>query len=75
MEPDDRTHTTNLFLGKRREFEAGAAVLRRAIEIFSNALDPAHPNVLLSKGNLADLYDAWGKPDEAAKIRATLPGR
>ena len=32
-----------------------------------------HPFTLASINNLADLYDAWGKPEQAAEWRAKLP--
>jgi len=36
------------------------------------ALGDDHPDTLESWNSLIDLYEAWGKPDEAEKWRAKL---
>jgi hypothetical protein len=36
-------------------------------------LGDTHPHTLESWNNLIELYDAWGKPEEAKEWRAKLP--
>jgi eukaryotic-like serine/threonine-protein kinase len=61
-----------VFLGAAGEHEKGVAQLERAITIFRKTLGENHPNVRLSLTNLADLYDAWEKPEEAKNARARI---
>ena len=61
-----------VFLTGIREFDTGERQLTTAIRVFAKSLGDRHPNTMLSRKNLAELYDAWGKPDDAAKVRAKL---
>lgn len=52
----------------------GAPVLLGAFRGREIKLGPGHRHTIDSLRELVDLYESWGKPDEAAKWRAKLPG-
>ncbi len=55
-----------------RHTEAEATLLE-AHEILTAAVGADHGQTLKVVRNLADLYEAWGKPEKAAEWRAKLP--
>ncbi len=61
---------TLLGLGRHVDAEA---VLLEAHGIFEAGLGALHERTLDTVTRLADLYDAWGKPEQAAEWRAKLP--
>ncbi len=70
------------FLGKHgralaalERFDDGESVLLEAHGILQAALGDEHGQTKRVVGYLADLYDAWGKPDKAAEWRAKLAER
>ncbi len=58
--------------GLKRYGEAEAA-LREGHRILELAVGPENVRTTRAIDALVDLYDAWGKPDKAAKWRAKLP--
>jgi serine/threonine-protein kinase len=58
-----------LRLGRFQEAE-GHLVF--ALDVERNTLGESHERVLHVVSNLVELYEAWGKPDEAAKYRSLL---
>ena len=59
-----------LYLTKRRRFEDAERALLGANGTLAAALPPTHPQTLEARTLLADLYDAWGRPGEAERLRA-----
>lgn len=55
-------------------FAEGEKALTEAHEVLTAKLGAGHARTLEALKELADLFDAWGKPDEATKVRALLPG-
>jgi len=45
----------------------------KALAIRRRVLGEGHPDTLESVNNLVELYEAWGKPEQADKWRAKLP--
>jgi hypothetical protein len=54
-----------------RIFDLGIEVTTRTG--FKSTAKRSHPRTLESFHNLIELYEAWGKPEEAEKWRAKLP--
>lgn len=54
-----------------RYAEAEAALLR-SVEVLEAAFGPAHPRTTGAIATLADLYEAWEKPEAAAQWRGRL---
>ncbi len=52
--------------------QAPGARRRNNTNHISRALPLAHAYVVAARKDLADLYDAWGKPEKAAEWRAKL---
>ena len=68
------------FLGKHgralaalERFSEAESQMLEAHDILVAALSSDHQQTTRVVGYLADLYDAWGKPDKAAEWRAKLP--
>jgi tetratricopeptide (TPR) repeat protein len=57
-------------LGRYAESEA---VLLEAHEILTAAVGSGHPQTQKAIRNLAELYEAWDKPDKAVEWRGKLP--
>ena len=55
-----------------KRYEEGERALLDAHQVLATALGPNHERTVNAIGALADLYDAWGKPDEAAVWWARL---
>ncbi len=51
----------------------GESALLEAHGILQTAVGDEHVQTRKVVGYLADLYDAWGKPEQAAEWRAKLP--
>ena len=43
--------------------------LQAAVQAFTDRLGPDEPRTLRARHRLADLYDAWGRPEQAANLR------
>ena len=55
------------------QFEEAETVLLEAEEHLLAMVGPDHPWTRSTRDRLAQLYDAWEKPDRAAEWRARLP--
>jgi dipeptidyl aminopeptidase/acylaminoacyl peptidase len=58
--------------GQQDQYVEAELLARKAFEIRRRVLGPEHVDTLESTGNLVDLYEAWGKPEEADKWRVKL---
>ena len=58
----------------RGRFEQAESALLEAHEVFIAALGTEHTYTIQTVSRLAELYDSWGKPDQAAKYHALLAG-
>ena len=58
---------------RQKQYEEAEPLLIEAIQGRRLKLGYTHPHTLESWKNLIDLYEAWNKPEEAAKWRARLP--
>jgi serine/threonine protein kinase/Tfp pilus assembly protein PilF len=56
-------------LGVEGRFEEGERQLLEALQVVVDAMGSDHPRVPVIRSRLADLYDAWGRPDRAAEYR------
>jgi serine/threonine-protein kinase len=56
-------------LGALGRFEEGERELLAALQTVVDAMGSDHPRVPVIRSRLADLYDAWGRPDRAAEYR------
>ena len=56
-------------LGKMERFPEGERELIAALETVEAALGPDHPRVAKIRGRLRELYEAWGRPEDAARYR------
>jgi tetratricopeptide (TPR) repeat protein len=54
---------------KRGDFAGAEALLQRAAAILRRQLPAEHPDVRSVYEVMSDLYDAWGRPDEARRYR------
>ena len=76
--PEGHWHTGVFLTGHGRclaaleRYEDGERALLDAHQVLATALGPNHERTVKAIGALADLYDAWGKPDEAAAWWARL---
>jgi tetratricopeptide (TPR) repeat protein len=61
--------THGFCLGKAHRFAEGERALLEAMEIVGAALREEHDRVARIRSRLADLYDAWGKPEQAREYR------
>ncbi len=59
-------------LAALERFDDAESALLEAHGILQTALGDEHEQTKRVVGYLADLYDAWGKPDKAADWRAKL---
>ncbi len=59
---------------RRERFDQAESALLKAHEVFMAALGAEHSYTIQTISRLADLYESWGKPDQAARCRAMLPG-
>jgi len=57
---------------KQELYSKAEPLLKKALEISRRNLRDNHPDTLESWNNLIDLYEAWGKPQEAEKWRTKL---
>jgi serine/threonine protein kinase/uncharacterized protein (DUF2267 family) len=71
------SYLTMLARGKigARQYDAAERELTAAIGVAHHCFGATHPETLGCKLAFVELYEAWGKPDEAAKWRAQLPPR
>ncbi len=60
----------DVYLGRLPIHTEAEPLYKRSLAIAEKALGPQHPNVAQSLHNLASLYQAQGKYDEAAKMEA-----
>ena len=60
-------------LGEQGRFAEAEHELAPAAEALEKELGSGHETTRDAFGNLAQLYGAWGKPDEVARIRARYP--
>lgn len=58
----------------RGEHAAAESLYVRALEIVGREATDAHPDVRMIHRRLAELYERWGKPQEAKKYRALADG-
>jgi tetratricopeptide (TPR) repeat protein len=65
--------TRGEILLKQQRYADAEPVLLEAHQTMSAALGPEHRNTARAAGYLVSLYEAWEKPEEAAKWRAALP--
>lgn len=63
-----RRHARCLIALHRFEEAEGAALEAEAV--FAGALGPTHAQTIETRSLLAELYESWGRPDEAARWRA-----
>ena len=56
-------------LGQTGRFAEGERELVAALETVETALGPDHSRVGQIRARLAELYDAWGRPERARRIR------
>ncbi len=66
-------HSYGRTLTKLARHEDAEQALLEAQGILSASLGAEHQLTMKAVNALADLYDAWGKPDKAAEWRAKLP--
>jgi serine/threonine-protein kinase len=64
-----------LCLGRAGRFPEGEQVLLEALLITEAALGPDHARVGIVRTRLAEMYEAWGKPEEAAQYRSDSIGK
>jgi non-specific serine/threonine protein kinase/serine/threonine-protein kinase len=57
----------------QRRYDEAETELLRAQTIRTQVLGAAAPLTTRTSDDLAKLYDAWGRPERAAAVRATLP--
>lgn len=57
-------------LAEQRRFEDAEATLLKALGIYRSTYDDSHPDILAAHRELAELYTAWGRPEDAARQRA-----
>jgi len=55
------------------QYEEAELLALKALEIRRRVLGEKHPDTLDFMNNLAKLYEAWGKPQQAEQWRAKLP--
>ena len=60
---------------RQARYEDAEPVLLDAYSGRETKLDPEHPHTIEWLKQLVNLYESWGRPDEAAKWRAKRPGR
>ena len=56
-------------LVQQRDFAAAEPLLLRSLELRQRLLSPEHPTLAVNRERLAALYEAWGRPEEAARYR------
>ena len=56
-----------------KEYARGERLMLEADATFAKALGPTHPTTLVNLRRLLALYEAWGRPEQAARVRARLP--
>ena len=54
---------------ERHRYAEAETLLKECLSIRVGALGAEHPHTQLTRQRLADLYQAWGKPDLAAEVR------
>jgi hypothetical protein len=57
-------------LAKRRQFDEAEKLMLAGKDVLEKALGKDSADARSAGDALAELYDAWGKPDEAARVRA-----
>jgi serine/threonine protein kinase/Tfp pilus assembly protein PilF len=57
---------------REEKFEEAEGRLLQACSILSSVFRPEHPRVQTALRNLVDLYETWGKPEQAATFRARV---
>ncbi|HMA41543.1 MAG TPA: serine/threonine-protein kinase [Gemmatimonadales bacterium] len=55
---------------KRRDYAGAEAFLLRALDILRKQLPAEHLEVRVVNNTLAELYDTWGRPEDARRYRA-----
>ncbi|NRA97968.1 MAG: tetratricopeptide repeat protein, partial [Planctomycetes bacterium] len=60
-------------LAKQKAYAKAEPMLLDAYQRYVKVLGAKHPSVVTSIRYLVDLYERWGKPEEAAKWKAKLP--
>ena len=54
---------------ERHRYAEAETLLKECLSIRVGALGAEHPHTQLTRQRLADLYQAWGKPDLAAEVQ------
>ncbi|MBM4027834.1 MAG: tetratricopeptide repeat protein, partial [Planctomycetes bacterium] len=65
-------HNLALLYRDQNRYPEAEPLCLQAVETASRTLGEAHPDTVRFLSVLTSLYDAWGKPEEAAKWRARL---
>lgn len=75
--PDTSSSLNNLafVLTRLGDYAAAEPLVREALEKSRESLGEQHPRVAAHLGVLAELYEAWDKPGQAAEYRALLRER
>ncbi len=56
-----------------REFEQAEELLLQSLDVLRASRKPSDEHTRSAIRHLGELYEAWGRPEEAAKYRATAP--
>ena len=60
-------------LGVLGRFEEGEEELLAGLEVLEQAFGSEHTRTIKARARLAELYESWGRPEQAAAQRALLP--
>jgi serine/threonine-protein kinase len=60
-------------LTARQEYEDAEEHLLHSVDVLRASRGPADEHTRTAIRRLGELYEAWGRPQEAAKYRATAP--
>jgi len=58
---------------QQEQYEEAELLSLKTLEIRRRVLGEEHPDTVKSINNLVELYEAWGKPQQAGQWRAKLP--
>ncbi len=59
--------------GAQRKFERAEELLLQSLDVLRESRGPSDEHTRTAMRRLGELYEAWGRPQEAAKYRATAP--
>jgi serine/threonine-protein kinase len=60
-------------LATQQKYEQAEELLLQSLDILQQSRGAADPHTKTTRRRLADLYEAWARPQEAAKYRSTTP--